>query len=426
MTTPAVAPLRPAPGGLALLAAVAAVAAVAAPGCVGHRQYNVEPDEFLQVLEAAPAVDADATPSAEIPPADLAIVEFDEHGILWDRAQLDATLELIRRRNAEAERGAIVMVFVHGWQNDADPTRTKGSLVEFRRTLREAARTQHELPGRNADRVVGVFIGWRGDTSDLPLLDQTTFWDRRRAAERVVSLQMRETMYRIMETASERPSSKCFVFGHSMGGLIVGRTLAPTVTALLLDGGERGVRLPADLVLLENPALDGLAAWQLLDFLKRTGARAELRMPDGTVEPAEGPVIVSITSEADTALGVAYGFGQTLGNLLTAFRGDHRPGRPSQRALATTAHGLVDELVSHRARMVDGELVLERVPGAWNDTPFWVIRVDREISSGHGDIRNPRYGALIERLFRLNRGYQTGVKTWLRTDSDPAATEPGT
>jgi len=292
--------------------------------------------------------------------------------------------------------------------------------------LREAARTQHELPGRNADRVVGVFIGWRGDTSDLPLLDQTTFWDRRRAAERVVSLQMRETMYRIMETASERPSSKCFVFGHSMGGLIVGRTLAPTVTALLLDGGERGVRLPADLVLLENPALDGLAAWQLLDFLKRTGARAELRMPDGTVEPAEGPVIVSITSEADTALGVAYGFGQTLGNLFTAFRGDHRPGRPSQRALATTAHGLVDELVSHRARMVDGELVLERVPGAWNDTPFWVIRVDREISSGHGDIRNPRYGALIERLFRLNRGYQTGVKTWLRTDSDPAAAEPGT
>ncbi len=397
---------------LPLAACIVALASLASVGCVGHRLYNDEPHEYLRTLEVAPG--EGARTAGDVPPADLAVVEFDEHGILWTRDQLDGAIELIRRRADEAKRGVLVVVFVHGWQNNADPERTKGSFVEFRRMLREAARRQHETPGRTADRVVGVYLGWRGDTSDVPLHDTLTFLNRRDAAERVASLQMVEATYRILQAAN-RPGSKCFLLGHSLGGMVVGRTVAPMITTLLLDGGGRGVRIPADLVILQNPAMDGLSAWQLVDFLKRTGARVELRGPDGEAAPADGPVIVSITSEVDRALGISYRLGQSVGSMFTTFRGDHRPGDPSQRTLATTAHGLVDELVSHRASVVDGEVVLERVPGAYNDTPFWIIRVSPEISREHGDIGNPRYEALVEQLVRLNRGYEAGVQTWLRT-----------
>jgi hypothetical protein len=198
-----------------------------------------------------------------------------------------------------------------------------------------------------------------------------------------------------------------------MGGLIVGKTIAPSLTTLLLSNGSSGTRLPVDLVLLQNPALDGLAAWQLIDFLKRNNATLELRTPDGSIEIAQGPIIASITSEADTATSTAYPFGRSLTSMFSAFRTDLAPGAPSQRQLATHAEGHVPFLVSHVATVEDGEVVIRRVPDAWNDTPFWIVRASREISRDHNDVNNPLYGRLIQEIIRLNRVYDTDVETWI-------------
>jgi hypothetical protein len=198
-----------------------------------------------------------------------------------------------------------------------------------------------------------------------------------------------------------------------MGGLIVGKTIAPSLTTLLLSNGSTGTRLPVDLVLLQNPALDGLAAWQLIDFLKRNGATLELRTPDGSSEIAQGPIIASITSEADTATSAAYPFGRSLTSMFSAFRTDLAPGAPSQRHLATHAEGHIPFLVSHTATVEDGEVVIRPVPDAWNDTPFWIVRASREISRDHNDVNNPLYGRLIQEIIRLNRVYDTDVETWI-------------
>jgi hypothetical protein len=203
-----------------------------------------------------------------------------------------------------------------------------------------------------------------------------------------------------------------------MGGLIVGKTLSPSLTTLLLTESGEGVNLPADLVVLQNPALDALSSWQFIDFLKRSGARVELRSEGGTRRDAIGPAIVSITSEADTATGRAYPFGRTVSNLLTAYRKDHGDDRPSQRHLATHTEGHVEYLVSHRAWVEDDEVKLERIPGAYNDTPFWIIRVTSDISSNHSDTRNPRLRELIDRISRLNGLYDTSVQTWMTTHRD--------
>ena len=91
-----------------------------------------------------------------------------------------------------------------------------------------------------------------------------------------------------------------------MGGLIVGRTLAPSLEILLLTNGRDGVQLPADLILLQNPALDALASWQFIDFLKRSNAYVELRSSDGESFESPRPIIVSITSEVDSVTATSY------------------------------------------------------------------------------------------------------------------------
>jgi pimeloyl-ACP methyl ester carboxylesterase len=393
-------------GSLLLVVVVMIVIGILQQGCVAHKIYNPTPEMYLQTLKVE---------GQEGTTYDLAIIEFDDHGVFWDVQQLGAALDLIEQRNVETKRGILVIPFVHGWKNNADPSQTNGDLVKFRERLAGIAAEFSAAMGEEPDRVIGVYIGWRGKSTDLPLYNQVSFWSRRLTAERVASLNMREALLKIMAASHARPESKCFVVGHSMGGMIVAKTLAPSLTTLILSAGERGIQIPADFVLMLNPALDGLASWQLIDFLKRSNARLELRTTDGTTMPAPGPMIVSITSEADTATGIAYPLARSLSSMFTAFRSDHEEPQPSQRYLVTRAEGHVDYLVSHKAWIEDGKIILERVPNAFNNTPFWVVSVSKEISKNHGDTGNPLLSELTHRISAMNRLYDTKSKILLLT-----------
>ncbi|MEL6329398.1 MAG: hypothetical protein AAFR38_07020 [Planctomycetota bacterium] len=379
-----------------------------------NKIYNAERSEYLVELDTAD----------EEVGVDLAVIEFDEFGMYWDREQLEDTLRLIERRNAESERGIVVWTYTHGWQNNANPKPDENDLARFREQIRETSERLSRINrlgglvgigSLQPDHVVGVYLGWRGATSNFPVHKFSTFWERLRVAERVASYSMLETMFRLTAAAKARPDSKVLITGHSMGGMIVAKTLARPLVTTLMTRGLEGFELDADLILLENPALDALSSMQVIEYLKRFGTVAELRYSDGRVEPAPGPVMVSITSEVDAVTKNAYQFGRVLGTFGTAFRRDRLEGGPSQQQLARRSEGHVDFLVSHRAWIEDGELRLEAVPGAFNDTPYWVVQVTEDICASHGDIWNDRYRALIRRMLELNRIYDTDVETWVRT-----------
>jgi len=375
--------------------------------CESSALYNKTPDKYLIKI---------ADEGAESVGADLAIVEFDEFGMLWDRRQLDDTLALIKRRNAESKNGVMLLTYTHGWQNNADPNDATGDLAEFRQTLKKLT---SELPNQGSltpNHIVGVYLGWRGTTSNLPGLDTITFWGRKRVAERIASFEMRESLFLIAQAAKSNRDSKVFMSGHSMGGMILAKALAPSLTTALMMSGTEGLPYMADLAVLKNPALDGLSTYQFIKFLKRNGVVAELRSPYGNIETAPGPAIVSITSEADWVTSLAYPAGQIVGNTITAtdFRANLGPGMPSQKELSDNTQGHIDYLVSHKAWYEDGKLMLERVPNAYNDTPFWIIQVTKEISSGHSDVNGPKFIELLRRFISLNRLYDSTSKTWLR------------
>ncbi|MEM1186688.1 MAG: hypothetical protein AAGI53_17000 [Planctomycetota bacterium] len=366
--------------------------------CVPHKQFFSDPADYLTQL-------APNTPSSI--GVERAVIEFDEFGSFWDIGQLEDTLALIERRNREHPEGVAVYVFMHGWMNNADGSREDGDLRRFE----EAMLARIDQIDANIEsppgHVIGVFLGWRGATNRVPLYWQLSFWDRRRAAERIASHDLRETLIRLAGTTNMRRSSAIIVAGHSLGASAVTQVLSPGLSALILAAGDSGVPLPFDLVFHFNPAISAVVSKQFIDMLKRFNVRLEIVHADGRVTEAPGPFVASITSTSDWVTSTAFAIGERLGKSRLAFREDTAPGEPSQWELATTAEGHADFLASHRAWVEDGSVRLERIPGAYNDTPAWIIQVSPEISRDHGDIRNPRFSELLDILAQMNRTYDS-------------------
>ena len=96
---------------LRLLVIILSAAAPLLGGCVANKQYNTTPDQYLSAVIGA---------GEGVVGVDLAIIEFDEFGMLWDRHQLEDAIALIERRNEESERGIVVFTYTHGRMNNAD------------------------------------------------------------------------------------------------------------------------------------------------------------------------------------------------------------------------------------------------------------------------------------------------------------------
>ena len=294
-------------------------------GCVGHKQYNVTRDQYLQEIQSAGPETSTGI--------DLAVIEFDEFGGSWDPSQLKDTVELIRQRNSESENGVLLWLYVHGWMNDANPDREENDLARFRRGVLERFQQADVEAGVNPDHVVAVYVGWRGASSRVPVLGFASFWERRRAAERVASFSVLEAIVRLAVATRESSGGKVVIMGHSMGGLIVSRTIMPAASAKFISNLEQGTPLLIDQEILLNPAIEASYTAQIIEFLKRTDAHLEIGRDDGTRVPAAGPYIVSITSEADWVTSTAYELGLAASRWMLPARGDHDEGTPSQRTL---------------------------------------------------------------------------------------------
>jgi pimeloyl-ACP methyl ester carboxylesterase len=365
------------------------------------RHYNRTPEEYLRILH-------DEQTGAE---ADLCIIEFDDEGEFWDNRQLVDTLTLIHRRNAESSHGIVVPVFIHGWKNNADWSREDGDLrqiaAEVMASAIRSAAPQNPMPRR----VVAVFIGWRGDVLKGAWLKEPTFWNRLLASDRVASsINLKESLTKIILTAKQRSDSKVIMYGHSMGGRIVFNAMATSLIDMSINREAENPVLPVDLVIMANPAVRAVDVARFVDMLKRHDVQLVMRTDGNSMTPVEGPLIVSVTSEADGATKRAFPFGQSFVRLFRSYRKNDAPGRPEQAWLAAHTDGHTDMLLSHRASVVDGQVRIEPVPDRYNDTPYWVIRTTAEICAHHSDINNPRMNELILQLLALRNAYTAACR----------------
>jgi hypothetical protein len=269
----------------------------------------------------------------------LQFIEADDEGWFWDRRQADAVLSLIRRK--AAERDTIVVTFVHGWHHSAECC--DGNVEGFRSTL---AKLHALRPNFN---LIGVYVGWRGQSLPMPL-NYLTFWGRKGAAERVGQNDLSEFMSRLQDVYLEfRPDARnpaitstngastapgaddaprkflgLVTLGHSFGAQV----LLKAVTASLEDQLQRLNPHPAylrdarpaaadpnqtftvsgvgDLLILINPAAEA-SQYHRLHILSHGLAYSTLQTP----------LILTVSAENDRSRQRLFTIGRVLGEFFT-------------------------------------------------------------------------------------------------------------
>lgn len=240
----------------------------------------------------------------------LSFIEFDDQGQLWDREQLHKVLGSYQPIAGVDD--VLLVAFIHGWHHNADPE--DGNIKEFRQLLTKLS--QAEFNGGKGRKVLGVYIGWRGESITIPLINATTFWDRKNTAHKVGQQGVTEVLLKLeeivnvkagMETTNPQPlNSRLVTIGHSFGGAVLYTALQQILEDRFIDsrknktfaGDANGF---GDLVVLMNPAFEALHYATLYD-ISQDYCRNYF--------PSQLPKLAILTSETDQATGWAFPMGR--------------------------------------------------------------------------------------------------------------------
>jgi len=398
----------------------------------------------------------------------LAFIEFDDNGELYDerkdandlksileRKELDQTIQKIQDlKESNKATGINVVVFVHGWKNNAGDSNNVAGFQAFLRQIHNSyADDQQRAP------LMGIYIGWRG--ASVRVAKNFSYWSRTNAALRVAGPHMEEALYRIIhavkssqtgltrsasipepkdsQSVDQTQTSNLILIGHSFGARVVEKAMTSYFENKILDfdgkhlqgciappgsGADKGrltkegqivsgwQRQTPDLTVLLNEAAPATHAKQFLEFLKC----------HGTVLLRAGehfPLFLSITSDGDAATSIALPIGQAVARIelkTRAYGGSSDPPEiANQSTYYTHSAANIPALHSHELRSgpcLDGEKavpfaksILDRYSlcevhysGStpyWNHTPYWITKIPVSIVPDHSDIFHPElYGFL--------------------------------
>jgi hypothetical protein len=385
---------------------------------------------FRIVPNAAQHAGPTCSPISTVPDCRLAIVEFDDEGLCFDRTRLG---DLEPQLAALDGTNPIIIAFVHGWKHNA--AATDDNLVAFRDLLAQtASNEQHDAQqhGRTARPVLGVFVSWRGLSWDGNIVwAELSFWDRLQAAQRLAQGSPRELLGRLKAFRNRqplgddgRPRATLLIIGHSFGGLIVFTALAQSLIEAA-STQEKLVPSFGNLVLLLNPAFSAISYLPIHQIV------AERKFQD------QLPVFVSATAENDGATGTLY----PVGNLTRLITENWRGLAMEREALIRTM-GHVPWLRTHTLSLVPkpepavipqaparmlalsqpaappqdfGDVRVTPSPGA-QASPFWVASATPQVIDGHNGITLPPLRSFVRSLLGAHLGHETVL-----ADAPPAA-----
>jgi len=245
----------------------------------------------------------------------LGFVEFDDQGQLRDRKQLQTVLDTFYP--IAGRQDVLIVAFAHGWHHDAHPG--DRNIESFRQLLGKLALLE-SLGNRR--KVLGVYLGWRGESLTLPVVNDLTFWERKNTAHKVGQNGIPEVLLKLEEIVNVRAgseegmnpkplNSRFAVIGHSFGGAVVFTALQQILADRFVDsrrgktaaGDANGV---GDLVILLNPAFEALRFSTLYDMSQDYCRR---------YWTSQTPKLAILTSEADMATGLAFPAGRAFSTL---------------------------------------------------------------------------------------------------------------
>jgi hypothetical protein len=252
----------------------------------------------------------------------VAYVEIDEQGYFQDRAQVDNALEVVGR----AGRPKYVVVFVHGWFHSAAESDT--NVQRFKCALNNL----QSIDGNAGEEVIGVYIGWRGESWTIPGIRLATFWDRKNTSEEIGRGSLVEFLTRLEGAVKPTPDSrnKLMLVGHSFGASVVFNAIGQILMArFLLDAARLAAEQPTarhsqsreglisgygDLVVLVNPAIEATRIVPFFSLLNEYTSK----QPD-LFTPGQPPRLVILSSEGDAATRRTFPAARVFSTLLESY-----------------------------------------------------------------------------------------------------------
>ena len=345
------------------------------------------PHHFFGPLIRTGVADAEK----QSPKQSLLAVEFTDHGAFYKPSQRTESIDAVRAR---LRCDTLIVAFAHGWHHNADPN--DAHLKAFESELL--------VPLSQSRSVLGIYIGWRGETSRVPLLRELTFFGTKDAAETVGSSGVTELLLRV-DAEVDRKRQMCakesstqpqfVIIGHSLGGLVIYSALSQLLVERFLQGGVRPKTF-GDLVVLVNPAFEA-SRFRILH---------ELSTQNSQYSKSQPTLLLLAQTEADFATTSAFGMSRFFAKMFedVPLDSDH----PDSAAQSRTAvghyvpfrtHCLVprDNTTSSRdfaascqascdGAPIFGNAYLCPVDPLLTSNPIRVVRVPAALMNGHSDI----------------------------------------
>jgi len=446
----------------------------------------------------------------------LGIVELDDQGQLHDRRQLEQLTETIRK-----EDNPLVIVYVHGWKNNAAPENR--DLRNFQEILQQVAAREaidvamaslvghisdemvnaigigiendpyvelekerfkllgSDLTSKEVQRmisigkerfpdmraavatrsqpreVIGVYVGWRGESITVPGLRQMTFWGRKSVANKIgegalsaillkletITLSKRaEYGYRtnaifdgLLKTRHDTKSfwsqdvaqvpAQLVIVGHSFGAAAVYAAVSQVLLTRYLESCyaaeqvERKACLAkgvGDLVILINPAFEAIKFDAMHSLVSES---SYVRFGEG-----QAPLLVVLGSEGDWPNKRLFPFGRFASTMFDAEKKSRDQSRKNK-----TAIGLYRDYQTHCLTETPGKNDFASLHSAWSQLTVEDIK---QLQEGLSSITEEQYGQLMDyvlftlnaevNLLRVLKGYDTMPTT--ASDQATAATSP--
>jgi hypothetical protein len=376
----------------------------------------------------------------------LGFIEFDDQGQLLDRQQMDKVLEAISAEAKKPDKDYLNVVFVHGWHHNAAPS--DDNVQMFHKVLQQLAATEKKgraAAGATPRKVIGVYLGWRGESISTWGIQEATFWDRKNTAHKVGHGDVTEVLNKLegirqqknFRSSGPQGESQLVVVGHSFGGAVVYSALSQILVEHFVRPESRTdtsgtVEGFGNLVVLINPAFEA----QLYSSL------GDLSTGQPTYQPSQLPVLVEMTSEADTATGFWFPLGRRFSTLFEKERVVERTNGATnqneqidQKELNLRTVGHFEPYRTHDLRpggsspvpaSADARVssfrtiaeqwekdapgngidfpgtVLTRTENSLGQNPYLIIRVDKALIPNHDDITDPRVIEFVTQMILIS------------------------
>lgn len=356
----------------------------------------------------------------------LGFVEFDDDGGFYDQRQAEAVLAWLQDRG----QPQYVVLYTHGWHHNAKDS--DNNVRRFKESLRD-------IKLRNPQyRVIGVYLGWRGETVETPWLWALTFWGRRSVSEHLGQKQFLDFLLdvEIVVKRDAAPDNRLLTIGHSLGASVILNALQPVWLQRLQQGRGDRARF-GDLVLLVNPAVEARRFADLRAAIRRVGSTNSLAHAN--------PLVVVASSEADTITKNMFTYSRAVPawfeSVLNPVEQVDMQGA-SQWDLAATAIGHFRSFITHRLEATDSALAnqaciadsaigaktsanslkvagpngvmtsalvwhiaeglqLRPVADAPTDNPLWVVQTDKYVLPNHGFMAQKPFWCFIDSALSL-------------------------